>query len=800
MRKIVLVVLIFFFWQACPCQKVTVIADDTPLERVFRSIMDQTGKNFIYSSDLLEGRRVTIDVREVRLKHALRLIFKDSGISFKMKGKSILLIKDPARENRVHKDRIKTEAAVSDSLSPVMLGEVLVESRLNRHPVSTPDIGAIKLTAEDVSGAPVLFGEADVMKAFQMQPGITQTAEGMAGVSVHGGETDQNMVMLDNVPLYSSDHCMGLFSSFNVDAVGYMDIYKSSVPARYDGRLSSYLDVRTKNGSLERRSGSFRLGLATLGFSLNGPMGKNTAFSIAVRRTWSEVVTLPILGLIRLMGEDKAKFGYSFIDLTGKVTHAFNDRTIGFVSLYYGDDWFYAGDRFENYIFPSVTTDESYDLRWGNIIAQTGLKREVSDEMSGEFTLAYSRFFSTMKQDILAERNGDTSSESRQRERRSNHIGDVILKSDFTWHPADSHRVGFGIGYTLHSFLPERSNVFYSRNLSTVTQMDSTWSYIANEANLYIEDEWNIEGKLAINAGVHGSLFAIDGKIHSGVSPRLSLSYNPSTDVAFKLAYSRSVQYVHRLSQAYVSLPTDQWVPITGGFRPQTSDKISAGAYWLSDDRRFSASVEGYFKWMNNLIDYKDEYYLKPPMDMWNAMLCCGKGSAKGIDFKIEKRTGNISGHISYSLGWADRKFAEKNGGKAFPARLDHRHTLNVLANWDISDKVRLSAVWTGHSGSRFTLMTQTWTGIEETDVGWWYEQSALKTELNRYSFPFYHRLDLSCIVKNKRGYWNFSLYNAYCHMNTIGIRRAYDDEGKPVFQKVALLPIIPSFSYTWQF
>ncbi|MDE5872165.1 MAG: TonB-dependent receptor, partial [Muribaculaceae bacterium] len=572
------------------------------------------------------------------------------------------------------------------------------------------------------------------------------------------------------------------------------------VPARYDGRLSSYLDGRTKNGSLEERTGSFRLGPAALGFSLNGPIGKKTTYSIAIRRTWSEIVTLPIIGIIRLMGEGKAKLGYSFVDLTGKVTHAFNDRTIGFVSLYYGDDWFYAGDSFENYVSPSVTTDESYDLRWGNIIAQAGLKREISDELTGEFTLAYSRFFSLMKQDVLVKLNGDTVSESNQRERRSNSIGDVILKSDFTWRPADSHRVGFGIGYTLHSFLPERSNVFYSSNSLTVSQMDSTWRYLANEANIYIEDEWNLEGKLALNAGVHGSLFAIDGKVHSGVSPRLSLSYNPTPDTAVKFSYSRSTQYVHRLSQAYVSLPTDQWVPITGAFRPQTSDKISAGVYWLSGNRRFSASVEGYFKWMNNLIDYKDEYYLKPPMDMWNAMLCSGKGSAKGIDIKIEKRTGTLSGHVSYSLGWADRKFADKNGGKAFPARLDHRHTVNVLANWDISDKIRLSALWTGHSGSRFTLMTQAWGGIEETDRGWWYEQSALKTELNRYTLPFYHRLDISCIVKNKRGYWNFSLYNAYCHLNTIGIRRSYDEEGNPVFQKVALLPIIPSFSYTWLF
>lgn len=796
MRKLALLIFLIFSFQTGVCRNVSVKANDTPLETVFRSIMDQTGKNFIYSLDILEGRRVTVNVRDVGLKEALRLIFKDSEIIFKIKGKNILLIKKPKESKIEKKSRMKKELSVPDSLPPVMLGEVLVESRLNSHPVDTSEIGAMKLTAKDVAAAPVLLGEADVMKTFQMEPGITQSAEGMAGVSVHGGDPDQNMVMLDNVPLYSSDHCLGLFSAFNVDAVGHIDFYKSSVPARYDGRLSSFLDVRTKSGSLERHNGSFRIGLAALAVSLNGPIGRKTSYSLAVRRTWSEAFTLPVMGLLRLLGVGKAKFGYSFIDFNGKITHVFDDRTTGFVNLYYGDDWYFGGYRIDVDYEPG-THDEDYNLRWGNIVAQAGLKREVSDEMSGEFTLAYSRFFSSMKEHSFIEGGKET----RQSERRSNNIGDVMAKADFIWSPNESQRVGFGAGYTLHSFLPERSSGFYSRDSVTVTSMDSTWRYLAHEANLYIGDEWRFDGRLTLNAGIHTSLFAIDGKVHTGISPRISLSYNPVSDIALKCAYSRMTQYVHRLSQAYISLPTDQWIPITGGFKPETSDKVSTGAYWLIKEGAYSASLEGYFSWIRNLIDYRDEYYLMPLRDIWSSRLCSGNGTAKGLDLKLEKRTGSISGHIAYSLAWADRTFADKNGGKTFPARLDHRHTINVHAKWDISQKVRFSATWTGHSGSRFTLMTQVWEGNDETDAcGWWDEQSALKTELNRYTLPFYHRLDLACTVKNKRGYWNFSLYNAYCHMNTVGIRRAYNKEGKAVFQKVALLPIIPSFSYTWIF
>ena len=203
---------------------------------------------------------------------------------------------------------------------------------------------------------------------------------------------------------------------------------------------------------------------------------------------------------------------------------------------------------------------------------------------------------------------------------------------------------------------------------------------------------------------------------------------------------------------------------------------------------------------MRNLVDYRDEYYLHPPMEMWNASPCTGKGSAKGIDIKIEKRSGRVTGHIAYSLGWTDRTFADKNNGRTFPARFDNRHTVNILLNWNISRKVQFNAAWTGHSGNRFTLLQQVWES-PNFDNGHFRDEIPLKTGINNYQLPFYHRLDISFTVRNSRGFWNFSLYNAYCHMNTIAIQRSYNYRyGKPVFKKFKLLPIIPSISYTWQF
>lgn len=197
---------------------------------------------------------------------------------------------------------------------------------------------------------------------------------------------------------------------------------------------------------------------------------------------------------------------------------------------------------------------------------------------------------------------------------------------------------------------------------------------------------------MRVNAGFHVSLFNIDHKVKYGLSPRLSVSYRPVDNVAVKAAFSRTTQYVHQLTESYISLPTDQWVPVTGDIKPQTAEKIAVGGYWQTPDNSYAFSVEGYYKWMHNIVDYDDEYYLKPPSEIWNARLTQGRGSAKGIDFKIEKLSGKFTGHIAYSLAWADRTFPDKNRGLTFPARFDQRHSINVLVNWNISKKVSLNA------------------------------------------------------------------------------------------------------------
>ncbi|MCM1490580.1 MAG: secretin and TonB N-terminal domain-containing protein [Muribaculum sp.] len=813
-------------------QNVSISAKNSQASAVFRSLMQQTGKNFVYSSELLQGMRVTVEAKDKPLKRVLDDIFADTDIEYKIKGKNVVLKRKKKKEQnartipKLPESKIQTKSTID---TPVMLQELEVVSRLESPQVETAEIGARKVTGDQVRNTPVLFGEADVIKALTMEPGVNEGTEGMAGMNVHGGNTDENLYMLDNVPLYQVNHFAGLFSAFNTDIIRYIDFFKTSMPAKYDGRLSSFLDVRTLNGTPDGHRGSARLGLTSGAFNIRGPIGKKTSYLVGLRRSWYDVLTIPALAVINSQQDETSIFHYYFMDLNAKLSHKFSDKATGFVSVYFGDDRLKVGYE-EDWSFythningEEIFIEDGYDtetnsMHWGNLVAQLGLNYRFRPNLTAEFTAAYTRYFSDLthhyKEDYKDE-NGIVISQLEEKTKTNNNINDWIFRGDFDWQPNEEQRVRFGANFVRHSFLPQRLTRSGVEGGLKWQIRDSTWSYGANEANIYIEDDWKVSDKFRLNAGIHASLFNIDHGIKHGVSPRLSAAYHPSESFAFKAAYSRTTQYVHQLSESYLALPTDQWIPVMGKFKPQTADKVAAGAYWQSKSGDYAVSVEGYWKWMRNLVDYCEEYYLKPPVEMWNARLTSGSGTAKGIDVKLEKKTGKVTGHIAYSLGWADRTFAEKNGGKTYPARFDNRHTINILVNWNISKKVQLNAAWTGHSGNRFTFLTQSW---EQPYFGYdkYEDDFPLKMPLNYYQLPFYHRLDLACTVRNKRGYWTFSLYNAYNHLNTIAITRGenstWEDiagpEGelggtwisRPVFKKVAFLPIIPSISYTWEF
>jgi outer membrane receptor for ferrienterochelin and colicin len=564
------------------------------------------------------------------------------------------------------------------------------------------------------------------------------------------------------------------------------------------------MDVHTKDGSLESHHGSFTLGLMSGAFNIDGPIKKGkTSYSFAMRRSWFDLLTVPICALASTATSEKVNVQFAFTDINAKINHHFSDRSRAYVNFYFGDDRLNTHYKDTD---GSYTDDDRNRLRWGNLLTSVGWNYVYSPRLFGDITAAYTHYGSSLKRDwCIDETYTDGSSHERDLYVTKNSISDWILRADYEWRPSAAHRVSFGANYTYHNFLPQRDEHSITKDDLSAFSSDSAQHFKASEFNAYIGDDWSISPRLRAAFGAHASLFHISGKTHAAISPRLALRYSLSDAVAIKGGYSRATQYIHQLTQGYISLPTDQWVPITGQFKPQTADKVFVGAYW-SPGNNYTLSVEAYHKWLDNLVDYRDEYYLMPQDGSFDKYLTSGKGTSKGIDVKLSKEVGRLSGHISYSLMWANRTFAERNHGETYPVQYDNRHKINLLLMWRINNTWEINASWTGQSGNMYTLSTQVWTNdaFDNIDMQENYryrgEEYPAQAKLNNYRLPFYHRLDLGVTRHTKRGYWTLSLYNAYNNMNTMSVRHGYTKDSRPVFQKFKLFPIIPSFSYTWLF
>lgn len=815
MRKLIVIFSFFIFSSTLvAAQNITIKAVDQPASIVFRNIMEQTGKNFIYPSELLRDMRVSISASNKPLKKVLDEIFSETDISFKIKGKNVILKKEKKKKVKAPKKSAELNKLNNDSIIiPTILKEVVVMSDFKQPNVDKQEIGLFELTSEDIKKTPSLLGENDIIRTLHTQAGVVEGTEGIAGMYVDGGNPDENLYILDNIPLYQANHFGGLFSAFNTDIIDKAQFYKTGVPAKYDGRLSSFMDVKLKKGLNDGHHGSARLGLTSGAFNISGPIGKKTSYVFGIRRSWYDVLTIPALAVINSFNkESKLKLHYYFTDLNAKIYHNFSTKLSGFVGAYYGNDLLIMGHKEQySYMGREWFDSSKINLNWGNLIIQTGLNYKMSSTLFSEFTLAYYNYFSYVKSkvDEWEDFYGNMLQNQKEIQNR-NDIKNFIAKADFQFIPDNNIRFDFGVWYTYHRFLPNRISKKYIFNHEETLFKDHPLSIGSNEVNLYTDFNWRLNENFKIDAGLHGSIFEIENKIKKGLSPRISLAYRPTSNFSMKAAFSHTVQYVHQLTRSYLYLPTDQWIPVTGNFKPETADKIAAGVYWKSDNDDYEISLEGYYKKMDNLIDYKDEYYLLPAYEMWSGQLTSGSGRAKGIDITFEKKVGKVTGKLSYALAWSDRLFKDKNDGKRFPARFDNRHTIKLLVNWEINDKVALNAAWVGHSGNRFTFLSQSFSqpnfdGYDHL-LDW---GVPLKSSLNNYQLPFYHRLDLSFTVRNKHGYWSFGLYNAYCNMNTVAIVRDWTQnyrygssfsEDRPVFKKLKLFPTIPSISYTWEF
>jgi len=721
--------------------------------------------------------------------------------------------------------RLRSDTTINITLTPSsVLKESMVVAQKDAGIQSTY-LGAMDVPLAHIRNTPVLLGEADVLKALQMMPGVQGGNEGFTGLYVRGGGPDENLILLDGVPIYNVDHMLGLFSIFQPEAVKKVTLYKGSFPARYGGRVSSIVDIRTNDGNLKETHGSVSIGVVSDKFHLEGPIIKDKlSYSISARGMHTALWD----PFIRLALKNQNVYGnYFFYDLTGKLSWRLSDKDRFFLGAYSGRDRLGVKEEDEGEyklgIDEDAVTYHSFDrakvgLSWGNDVVSLRWNHIFSQKLFANTTVAFNKYRMNMSSLSTEEtRKADMTERYEYDIKYNSGIRDWSGKLDFDYVPTPQHLIKFGAEYVFHTFIPETVSLitatmeYGEEPVNSKMDLSNTDSYTGHDFSVYAEDDFSIGDHLTVNPGIHATLFSTDGKNYFSVQPRVSakLSFDPG--ISLKAGYARMAQYVHLLSSAQISLPIDLWVPITKNIRPVTSDQFSAGIYY-DGLKGWEFSIEGYLKYMNNILEYKDASIVIATSGNWEEKVEMGQGRARGIEFFAQKTSGKATGWVAYTLAKSDRRFPDGsiNLGEWFPYKYDRRHNINICLNYEISKHFDLNATWSYMSGIATTLPLQKTSVL--TPEGASYTADYVVNR-NNYRLPSSHRLNVGMNFhrskKHGESIWNLSVYNVYNRMNPNFVFLGYDTrknestgqyETVLVMDKYTILPIIPSISYTRKF
>ena len=718
--------------------------------------------------------------------------------------------------------RVQKDTTINVRLSPGASLEEAIVTAPRESGVAATKMSAIEVPVAAIKSAPALFGEADVLKTIQLLPGVQGGTEGFSGLYVRGGGPDENLLLLDGIPIYNAEHMLGIFSVFQPEAVKKVALYKGSFPARYGGRISSIIDVRTNDGNLYETHGSFGVSMLSDKLHLEGPIWKGkTSFSVSARG----MHTLLLTPIIKLTGFDG---NYFFYDLDAKLTHRFSDRDRLYFNVYNGLDDFYYRNH-DNYgsgrTGGDIADNQNIGIRWGNTVAALRWNHVLGPKLFANTTVAFNRYKMQIESDLVSKETGLDGSLGNNRYQFDYRSGmrDWVAKVDFDYTPSPSQKVKFGADYTYHTFIPETFTTYAREVMGGVVQIDTTISMKSNaeqvghEASLYVEDDIRIGSRLTLNPGFHASLFGTQGKTYWSLEPRMSAKVAMSEDWSAKVSYSRMSQYVHLLSSSQISLPVDLWVPITKDIRPETSDQYSLGLYF-NGIPGWEFSLEGYYKNMRNVLEYKEGVAFMFDSSGWENKVEVGTGRAMGIELFIEKTMGKNTGWLGYTLAKSDRLFPTINHGERFPYRYDRRHNVNLLVNHKFNEKFDISATWNIASGGTTTLPERRIVMMSPFNPP---RYADLVTSRNNYRLPASHTLNLGFNFHRKHnrgeGIWSLSVYNVYNQMNPNLVLKENDQhfigssnlDGSGTqwqevntvrLKKITFLPLFPSIGYTRTF
>jgi len=669
------------------------------------------------------------------------------------------------------------------------------------HTAENVQMSVLSLRPSEVKAIPALLGEKDVIKVLQLMPGVQKGSEGSAGLYVRGGGPDQNLILLDDAPVYNAFHLFGFFSLFNGDALKTIELTKGGFPARFGGRLSSVLEMRMKEGNQQKIKGEGGVGILSSRFTIEGPIWKNkTSFLISGRRSYFDILAAPFQS-----GDSKARF--YFMDFNMKVNHTFSEKDKIYLSGYFGRDLFGFVNR------ESVFGEkEEASLYWGNSTATLRWNHVFNPRLFSNISLIYSRYRFNIQ-------NQSTRTGSEFTLKYYSGIEDFGAKADLDYYLSTVHQIKFGGQAVWHVFTP---SALVLKDASENVNRNEATKYGSLESAFYVEDLIRVSDKLAFNPGLRQSFFYSDGVSRVRLEPRFSARYKLRSNLAIKASLADMNQFIHLLTNTGVGLPTDLWIPSSPKVSPQRSQQVALGLAKDLPKHSLTFSLEGYYKQMKQVINYKEGASF---LDIessnntqknyaWEDQIVRGKGWSYGLEAMVQKHVGKLTGWVGYTLSWTQMKFPDLNYGKTFFARYDRRHDVSVVAMYKVREGLSLSATWVYGTGNAITLPLSSYSLPTHSVLptrniyGYNYDNATEYSDRNGYRMAAYHRLDVAIQWHKKKKWgertWELSAYNAYNRRNPffyyIGSTTSSNNQTVNTLKQVTLFPFIPSLSYNFKF
>ena len=708
------------------------------------------------------------------------------------------------------------------------------------------------LTSQQVKEVPALFGEIDVMKSLQRLPGVQSGGDGTAGIFVRGGNYDQNLITLDGSTLYNGEHLKGFVSAINAEMVDNVVLYKGAFPARYGSRLSSVIDIGVREGDFESYHGSASIGMLSSKVQAEGPIWKgHTSFNVAARASYFGAIVQPLLKSV--YDNKKAMEPYAkmnFYDVNAKLVHRFSERDRLSAVFYWGKDVSNSSPTDSETNFGSKsgetrTKKNETKNNWGNLVSSLYWTHTAGDRFLMNVNASFSLYDYRLSQNVSGyyesrkmgqlQRKTEEVSETRY----DSKVNDASITADFRFRPVAAHDLRWGVKGSLQQLSPiihaYSYNYDYTPSKVTRTETDRTIGERQDllTASIYAEDDWTVAPWLMANVGLRYSLFSVENKTYGSLEPRASVRFLLTPAMALKLSYARMAQGVHLLSSSNIVMPSDIWVPVTEKIPLMRSNQYAGGVNY-EIMKGLEVSVEGYYKTMDNVLEYNNGASWLNCTGDWQSLVSLGKGRSYGVELMAQRSVGNTTGWVSYtwakSLRTFDRPGQELNGGREFLAGNDKRHNFNIVVVQRLGQHWKLSASWTYQSGRRGILAnTSMYGGVlqewdpsirpesstlkeqeymqNRDDAAHWAEMPGMFTtyrERNNYKLPDVHHLDVGITYSvNHRRFGasevNLSFYNLYNQQNINSVYIGTNNK-KYVLKGICMFPFMPSLTYTLKF